>query len=640
MNFVSYSQNFEDVILWRALKHIENGFYIDVGANDPYQDSVTKAFYERGWRGINIEPVSEWFEKLERERPLDINLNVSAGAEQGKLLLYEIPNTGLSTHSNINAERHKLELGVDVRAITVQVKTLTEICHEYHSAPIHFLKIDVEGMEKEVLAGLDFSVVRPWVVLIEATLPNTSVEDFKGWEGILLSADYDFVYFDGLNRFYVAKEHKELKSAFLIPPNYFDEFVLSDVHYFCRNIAEREKETRTALSNEANRSELLQSELDAVKARHQELLGELNAADANIDHLSARLEEEGQALEVGQKTLVELQARAQWLQSELDTTKTRLDGVLGELGAANASAECLSEQLEEKGGALEVSHNALAELEAHAQWLQNELGVAKARFEERLGAANANAERLSEQLEKKGGALEGSKSALQKLKANTQCLQGELEATKTRYEELLRELGAANASVERLGAQLEEKSRVLEASQSALAELEAHAQWVQGEWRIAKMKVDELSDSADHWSAAAEGLSDELQAVYKSKSWRITWPLRKLAKLLYWLIGFPSRIILLIVFIPKRISGWLLSKVITIALGSSSLKRQAIGWLNNHPKVDGFIRNFAQAKGLVPVSVASRHESGMPQMSASLSDRTQEIGVALTAALNERNRVK
>ena len=63
MTFISYAQNFEDVILRRALKDIEKGFYVDVGAHDPVIDSVTKAFYDLGWRGINIEPVKEWFEK-------------------------------------------------------------------------------------------------------------------------------------------------------------------------------------------------------------------------------------------------------------------------------------------------------------------------------------------------------------------------------------------------------------------------------------------------------------------------------------------------------------------------------------------------------------------------------------------------
>ena len=44
MTFISYAQNFEDVMLRRVLKHVENGFYIDVGAQDPSADSVTKLF--------------------------------------------------------------------------------------------------------------------------------------------------------------------------------------------------------------------------------------------------------------------------------------------------------------------------------------------------------------------------------------------------------------------------------------------------------------------------------------------------------------------------------------------------------------------------------------------------------------------
>ena len=53
---VSYAQNHEDVLLRRVFPDEPNGFYIDVGANDPVRDSVTKHFYDRGWHGINIEP--------------------------------------------------------------------------------------------------------------------------------------------------------------------------------------------------------------------------------------------------------------------------------------------------------------------------------------------------------------------------------------------------------------------------------------------------------------------------------------------------------------------------------------------------------------------------------------------------------
>jgi peptide methionine sulfoxide reductase MsrB len=68
---VSYAQNCEDVMLHRALRPVQQGFYVDVGANDPVCHSITKAFYECGWRGINIEPVQSWFGKIEADRSRD-----------------------------------------------------------------------------------------------------------------------------------------------------------------------------------------------------------------------------------------------------------------------------------------------------------------------------------------------------------------------------------------------------------------------------------------------------------------------------------------------------------------------------------------------------------------------------------------
>ncbi|MEI7747230.1 MAG: FkbM family methyltransferase, partial [Actinomycetota bacterium] len=99
MTFVSYAQNREDVMLWRALSSVAQGFYVDVGANHPSHDSVTKAFYERGWSGINIEPLQKHYEELLLERPRDINLQVAAGAHEGEIDLYDSLVRGLATAS-------------------------------------------------------------------------------------------------------------------------------------------------------------------------------------------------------------------------------------------------------------------------------------------------------------------------------------------------------------------------------------------------------------------------------------------------------------------------------------------------------------------------------------------------------------
>ena len=69
MTFVSYVQNAEDVMLWRALKQVSEGFWIDVGAAHPRESSVTCAFSERRWRGVNVVPESGYAAALRAERP-------------------------------------------------------------------------------------------------------------------------------------------------------------------------------------------------------------------------------------------------------------------------------------------------------------------------------------------------------------------------------------------------------------------------------------------------------------------------------------------------------------------------------------------------------------------------------------------
>ena len=90
---------------------------------------------------------------------------------------------------------------------------------------IDFLSIDVEGAEKDVLSGLDFNYCMPTIIFAEATYPETNRPNWESWEGILMDVNYECVYFDGLNRFYIQKNHEHLKELFSLPPNYFDNFI-------------------------------------------------------------------------------------------------------------------------------------------------------------------------------------------------------------------------------------------------------------------------------------------------------------------------------------------------------------------------------------------------------------------------------
>jgi FkbM family methyltransferase len=224
MSFISYAQNFEDVILNRALQDVESGFYIDVGANDPIEDSVTKAFYDKGWSGINIEPEEEFYSKLQIDRPNDINLKLAVSSTQKSMQFYVSQIRGWSTtDKNITQDTSRDYLLSETR--TVEAKSLDEICSQNSVKEIHFLKIDVEGAEKDVLQSFSFAI-KPWIVVVEATLPNSNIDTSSSWEYILINNNYTFVYFDGINKFYLSNQKLELQKYFAYPPNVLDDFII------------------------------------------------------------------------------------------------------------------------------------------------------------------------------------------------------------------------------------------------------------------------------------------------------------------------------------------------------------------------------------------------------------------------------
>lgn len=317
MTFVSYAQNFEDVMLRRALRDVRQGFYVDVGAQHPTKDSVTKAFSLAGWRGINIEPVRHWFDMLESDRPHDINLNVAVSDEPGHLELFEVEDTGLSTTESSFADAHR-EAGHAVVSHRVPSMTLDEILATHAPADVHFLKVDCEGAERAALASCSFDRVRPWIVVVESTLPNSMVSVHEEWESLLTGRGYSLAYRDGLNRYYVADEHAELKERMDLPPNVFDDFVrrsdldaheaVNDAHVRLRaalvDVAEA-RATASGLSHhlqtldtqyadwrEAEHARLaaVEAERDSLRAAHAALESRNAEVRATLERLRRRAE--------------------------------------------------------------------------------------------------------------------------------------------------------------------------------------------------------------------------------------------------------------------------------------------------------------------------------------------------------------
>lgn len=220
------AQNSEDVRLRRALLDVEIGNYIDVGAADPDENSVTKLFYDAGWSGINVEPGPK-FTRLNAERPRDINLNIVVGEnDQSKLSFFvSYPYTDLSSlHLPTNESRPTVDR---TESITATMWSLSSVFAHGDFDVVHFLKVDVEGAEPEVLRSLDWSRWRPWIVVVEAIDRFTHEENYELWEATLVDNGYVFAVFDGINRFYVerSQSHRaELLASPIWPTSVVETF--------------------------------------------------------------------------------------------------------------------------------------------------------------------------------------------------------------------------------------------------------------------------------------------------------------------------------------------------------------------------------------------------------------------------------
>ena len=328
MTFVSYAQNFEDVLLWRALGDVARGFYIDVGAAHPDVESVTRAFYERGWSGINVEPVAASITRLRAARPRDINLDAAVGERAGHADFFEVEGTGLSTLRRDVTAGYDAE-GFAVVRRTVAVRTLADICRAHAHGPIHFLKIDVEGAEREVLAGADFAAFRPWIVLVEATAPMSVEQTHSEWEALLTESGYAFAWFDGLNRYYVAREHAALAPLLAAPPSVFDDFLRAADTDWARRINQAETEARA-----------LHDRVRASESRERAQVEELGRANRLIDARGREIERLRGLIALAEQRHVQDELRAHelatWLASTRSSTSWKVTAPLRQAGAAVA----------------------------------------------------------------------------------------------------------------------------------------------------------------------------------------------------------------------------------------------------------------------------------------------------------------
>jgi FkbM family methyltransferase len=194
----SWAQQGEDLIidfLFTQFLDCKVPSYLDIGANHPYHLSNTYFFYQKGSRGVNVEPDPSLIQNFQRLRKNDITLNVGVGPEQGNFDFFIMSSPTLNTFSKETAEEYSKSshFGYPVvkKVVNVPVVTANEILEKYFSInPNYFISIDVEGLDFQILQSIDLEKFKPPVICIEINGKDEKlVKNYLHNKGYLLYAN-------------------------------------------------------------------------------------------------------------------------------------------------------------------------------------------------------------------------------------------------------------------------------------------------------------------------------------------------------------------------------------------------------------------------------------------------------------------
>lgn len=166
----AYSQCNQDWILSSTFfSQKKDGFFVDVGANQPELHNNTLFFEEKGWRGIALDPIpgmeDEWRLRNRKARFFPVAASDKVGTETFKLVT---PKRGWENMlSGLKKDLKPMGDDREAEELTVTTMPLRDIFSRENIAHVDYLSIDVEGHELAVLKGIDFDRVRIEVVTVE-----------------------------------------------------------------------------------------------------------------------------------------------------------------------------------------------------------------------------------------------------------------------------------------------------------------------------------------------------------------------------------------------------------------------------------------------------------------------------------------
>ena len=166
------TQNNEYEVLKKLANHCTHRYLIDIGAHDGQSWSNSRPFILEGWSGILVEPLPLPFQQLQsiyRGWKNVKTLCLAASYESGESSLFIGSDGEIGMGSTLCTDQNEwFDRQRSDQSIIVKTETLTKILSDT-GWPKNFglLLVDAEGMDYEVLLGLDFSLWRPDIIVSE-----------------------------------------------------------------------------------------------------------------------------------------------------------------------------------------------------------------------------------------------------------------------------------------------------------------------------------------------------------------------------------------------------------------------------------------------------------------------------------------
>ncbi len=204
-----YSQVNQDKFLNECLfKNLKNGFFLEIGAYDGITFSNTY-FFEKNlnWSGYCFEPIPEYFNKLKEKRKAKC-FNVCVGNKNSEVEFLHVKNQAMFSgiSNKVNKDDFKKIKKENIQKIKSKLINIADFLKEYNLKEIHYVSLDIEGAEEEVLRAIDYN---------KTFIHSISVEDnqnLKKVDKILKKANFVLVKHCLFEKIFVNKRSKYFKN--------------------------------------------------------------------------------------------------------------------------------------------------------------------------------------------------------------------------------------------------------------------------------------------------------------------------------------------------------------------------------------------------------------------------------------------